>query len=121
MYAQYTTHNAQTLSAIYYMAGQNYYPGQYEFQCLHGMGEPLYELVTVPVQQDKLNRTCRTYATVSPDETFLAYMELRVPENGANTPFVNKMGAKENSIDTLKPHPVANTQHNQPLREPTQR
>src|SRR3546814_3587165 len=56
VYPQFATHNAQTLSAIYYMAGQNYYPGQYEFQCLHGMGEPLYELVTGPVSQGKLNR-----------------------------------------------------------------
>ncbi|MDI8954206.1 hypothetical protein MJO10_28165, partial [Salmonella enterica subsp. enterica serovar Anatum] len=38
--------NAHTLAAIYHLAGQNYYPGQYEFQCLHGMGEPLYEQVT---------------------------------------------------------------------------
>ncbi len=38
IYPQFATHNAHTLSAIYHLAGQNYYPGQYEFQCLHGMG-----------------------------------------------------------------------------------
>ena len=27
------------------MAGPDFQPGQYEFQCLHGMGEPLYEEV----------------------------------------------------------------------------
>src|SRR3546814_4008443 len=69
VYPQFATHNAQTLSAIYYMAGQNYYPGQYEFQCLHGMGEPLYELVTGPVSQGKLNRPCRIYAPVGTHET----------------------------------------------------
>ncbi|MEA3120907.1 MAG: RHH-type transcriptional regulator, proline utilization regulon repressor / proline dehydrogenase [Paraburkholderia sp.] len=42
VYPQFATHNAHTLSAIYHLAGRNYYPGQYEFQCLHGMGEPLY-------------------------------------------------------------------------------
>ena len=41
IYPQFATHNAHTLAAIYQLAGQNYYPGQYEFQCLHGMGEPL--------------------------------------------------------------------------------
>ncbi|MDC3755529.1 proline dehydrogenase family protein, partial [Escherichia coli] len=46
IYPQFATHNAHTLAAIYQLAGQNYYPGQYEFQCLHGMGEPLYEQVT---------------------------------------------------------------------------
>ena len=35
IYPQFATHNAHTLSAIYQIAGQNYYPGQYEFQCLH--------------------------------------------------------------------------------------
>ncbi|MEO7010598.1 MAG: proline dehydrogenase family protein, partial [Caldimonas sp.] len=38
VYPQFATHNAHTLAAIYQMAGQNYYAGQYEFQCLHGMG-----------------------------------------------------------------------------------
>jgi RHH-type proline utilization regulon transcriptional repressor/proline dehydrogenase/delta 1-pyrroline-5-carboxylate dehydrogenase len=45
-------------------------PGQYEFQCLHGMGEPLYEEVT----RDKLNRPCRVYAPVGTHETLLAYL-----------------------------------------------
>ncbi len=45
IYPQFATHNAQTLAAIYQLAGPNYYAGQYEFQCLHGMGEPLYEQV----------------------------------------------------------------------------
>ncbi|EOV3986513.1 proline dehydrogenase family protein [Escherichia coli] len=59
IYPQFATHNAHTLAAIYQLAGQNYYPGQYEFQCLHGMGEPLYEQVTGKVADGKLNRPCR--------------------------------------------------------------
>jgi RHH-type proline utilization regulon transcriptional repressor/proline dehydrogenase/delta 1-pyrroline-5-carboxylate dehydrogenase len=43
IYPQFATHNAPP-AAIYQLAGQNY-SGQYEFQCLHGMGEPLYEQV----------------------------------------------------------------------------
>ena len=42
IFPQFATHNAHTLAAVYRMAGQNYYAGQYEFQCLHGMGEALY-------------------------------------------------------------------------------
>jgi RHH-type proline utilization regulon transcriptional repressor/proline dehydrogenase/delta 1-pyrroline-5-carboxylate dehydrogenase len=64
IYPQFATHNAHTLSAIYHIAGQNYYPGQYEFQCLHGMGEPLYEQVVGKVSEGKLNRPCRVYAPV---------------------------------------------------------
>ena len=64
IYPQFATHNAHTLAAIYQLAGQNYYPGQYEFQCLHGMGEPLYEQVVGKVADGKLNRPCRIYAPV---------------------------------------------------------
>ncbi len=64
IYPQFATHNAHSLSAIYQLAGQNYYPGQYEFQCLHGMGEPLYEQVVGKVADGKLNRPCRVYAPV---------------------------------------------------------
>ncbi len=45
IFPQFATHNAQTLASIIAMAGPNFYRGQYEFQCLHGMGEPLYEEV----------------------------------------------------------------------------
>ncbi|MBB7278111.1 proline dehydrogenase family protein [Escherichia coli] len=71
IYPQFATHNAHTLAAIYQLAGQNYYPGQYEFQCLHGMGEPLYEQVTGKVADGKLNRPCRIYAPVGTHETLL--------------------------------------------------
>jgi RHH-type proline utilization regulon transcriptional repressor/proline dehydrogenase/delta 1-pyrroline-5-carboxylate dehydrogenase len=42
-FPQFATHNAQTLATVMEMAGQGFQPGDYEFQCLHGMGEPLYE------------------------------------------------------------------------------
>ena len=58
-----TTHNAQTLATIYHLADPSkYYAGQYEFQCLHGMGEPLYEQVVGPREQNKLGVPCRIYA-----------------------------------------------------------
>ncbi|MFD2882566.1 proline dehydrogenase family protein [Pseudomonas lini] len=80
IYPQFATHNAHTLSAIYHIAGQNYYPGQYEFQCLHGMGEPLYEQVVGKVSEGKLNRPCRVYAPVGTHETLLAYLVRRLLE-----------------------------------------
>ena len=43
VFPQFATHNAQTLASIIEIAGPNFDRGQYEFQCLHGMGEPLYE------------------------------------------------------------------------------
>ena len=69
------------------MAGPDFYRGQYEFQCLHGMGEPLYEEVVGPA---KLDRPCRVYAPVGTHETLLAYLVRRLLENGANTSFVNR-------------------------------
>ncbi|PGL69218.1 proline dehydrogenase family protein, partial [Bacillus sp. AFS055030] len=47
VFPQFATHNAQTLSAIYHLAGPDFTVGKYEFQCLHGMGEPLYDEVVV--------------------------------------------------------------------------
>ncbi|HEY9279109.1 MAG TPA: trifunctional transcriptional regulator/proline dehydrogenase/L-glutamate gamma-semialdehyde dehydrogenase, partial [Eoetvoesiella sp.] len=118
VYPQFATHNAHTLSAIYYMAGQNYYPGQYEFQCLHGMGESLYELVTGPVEQGKLNRPCRIYAPVGSHETLLAYLVRRLLENGANTSFVNLIGDESVPVETLIADPVAVASRIDPLGAP---
>ncbi|MGL5729361.1 MAG: proline dehydrogenase family protein, partial [Plesiomonas sp.] len=106
IYPQFATHNAQTLSAIYHMAGNNYYPGQYEFQCLHGMGEPLYEQVTGSVADGKYDRPCRIYAPVGTHETLLAYLVRRLLENGANTSFVNRIADVTLAIDELVADPL---------------
>jgi RHH-type proline utilization regulon transcriptional repressor/proline dehydrogenase/delta 1-pyrroline-5-carboxylate dehydrogenase len=87
IYPQFATHNAQTLASIYQMAKPaSYQRGQYEFQCLHGMGEPLYEQVVGP-----LGRPCRIYAPVGTHETLLAYLVRRLLENGANSSFVHRI------------------------------
>jgi len=106
VYPQFATHNAQTLAAIYHLAGQNYYPGQYEFQCLHGMGEPLYAEVTGPVAEGRLGRPCRIYAPVGTHETLLAYLVRRLLENGANTSFVNRIADEAVPLDELVADPV---------------
>ncbi|MDO4682389.1 MAG: trifunctional transcriptional regulator/proline dehydrogenase/L-glutamate gamma-semialdehyde dehydrogenase [Lautropia sp.] len=107
IYPQFATHNARTLATIYEMAGQNYYPGQYEFQCLHGMGEPLYEQVTGPTAEGGLNRPCRIYAPVGTYETLLAYLVRRLLENGANTSFVNQVSDPNTPTDKLIADPIA--------------
>ncbi len=116
VYPQFATHNAHTLSAIYHLAGQNYYPGQYEFQCLHGMGEPLYEEVTG--RDDKLNRPCRVYAPVGTHETLLAYLVRRLLENGANTSFVNRIADKAVAVKDLVADPVEEAARIVPLGAP---
>src|SRR5665213_117169 len=87
VFPQFATHNAQTLATIYHMAGPEFTFGDYEFQCLHGMGEPLYDQV---VGAAGLNRPCRIYAPVGTHETLLAYLVRRLLENGANSSFVHR-------------------------------
>ncbi len=106
IYPQFATHNAHTLAAIHAMAGHNYYPGQYEFQCLYGMGEPLYEQVVAPKSAGGLARPCRIYAPVGTHETLLAYLVRRLLENGANTSFVNRIADATIPIDALVADPV---------------
>jgi len=107
VYPQFATHNAHTLSAIYELAEPSTYtPGQYEFQCLHGMGEPLYEQVVGDTAQGKLGRPCRIYAPVGTHETLLAYLVRRLLENGANTSFVNQIADVTLPIEKLVRDPV---------------
>lgn len=102
IYPQFATHNAQTLATIYQLADPSrYYPTQYEFQCLHGMGEPLYKQVVTA-----LGIPCRIYAPVGSHETLLAYLVRRLLENGANTSFVNLISDKSVQIEDLIQPPI---------------
>ena len=103
VFPQFATHNAQTLATIYHLAGSDFTVGQYEFQCLHGMGEPLYSQV---VGKDKLDRPCRIYAPVGTHETLLAYLVRRLLENGANSSFVNRIGDPAVPVADLVADPV---------------
>ena len=63
VFPQFATHNAYTLAAIYQMGlGKDF-----EHQCLHGMGETLYDQV---VGEQNLGRRCRIYAPVGTHETW---------------------------------------------------
>jgi RHH-type proline utilization regulon transcriptional repressor/proline dehydrogenase/delta 1-pyrroline-5-carboxylate dehydrogenase len=99
IYPQFATHNAYSLAAVYELGEGK----DYEFQCLHGMGETLYDQV---VGDDKLGRACRIYAPVGSHETLLAYLVRRLLENGANTSFVNRIVDETVSIDDLIADPV---------------
>jgi len=102
IYPQFATHNAQTLATVLQMAkarGVN----DYEFQCLHGMGEPLYDNV---VGAEHLGRRCRIYAPVGTHETLLPYLVRRLLENGANSSFVNRLVDEAVSIDELIADPL---------------
>ncbi|HEX8012933.1 MAG TPA: bifunctional proline dehydrogenase/L-glutamate gamma-semialdehyde dehydrogenase PutA [Casimicrobiaceae bacterium] len=100
IYPQFASHNALTIAAIHTLAG----PAEYEFQCLHGMGESIYDQV---VGRDKLDRACRVYAPVGSHETLLAYLVRRLLENGANTSFVNRIVDATVAIEDLVADPVA--------------
>lgn len=100
IYPQFATHNAQTLSTIYHLAQGKHF----EFQCLHGMGETLYDEV---VGSHNLNVQCRIYAPVGSYQTLLAYLVRRLLENGANSSFVNQIVDENLSIDDLACDPVA--------------
>lgn len=108
IFPQFATHNAQTLAAIYHMAQpETYHPEQYEFQCLHGMGEPLYEQVVGRREEGKLGVPCRIYAPVGNHETLLAYLVRRLLENGANSSFVNRIADKSIPIEDIVRSPFA--------------
>lgn len=104
VFPQFATHNAQTMATIYHLAGPDKYTvEQFEFQCLHGMGEPLYDEV---VGKDKMQRPARLYAPVGTHETLLAYLVRRLLENGANSSFVNRITDHSISVDELIVDPV---------------
>ena len=100
VYPQFATHNALTIAVIETLAGE----AEFEFQCLHGMGEAVYDGIVAPA-----GRACRIYAPVGPHETLLAYLVRRLLENGANTSFVNQIVDPAIDLDQLVADPVALT------------
>ncbi|HDR1546047.1 TPA: bifunctional proline dehydrogenase/L-glutamate gamma-semialdehyde dehydrogenase PutA [Pasteurella multocida] len=99
IYPQFATHNAQSLATVYHLAQGK----QFEFQCLHGMGETLYDQV---VGKHNLNVQCRIYAPVGSYKTLLAYLVRRLLENGANSSFVNHIVDDSIPVEALILDPV---------------
>jgi RHH-type transcriptional regulator, proline utilization regulon repressor / proline dehydrogenase / delta 1-pyrroline-5-carboxylate dehydrogenase len=99
-YPQFATHNAYTVSAVLEMIGTR---RDFEFQCLHGMGDALYDEI---VGENKFNIPCRVYAPVGTHEDLLAYLVRRLLENGANSSFVNRIIDANEPISKLVEDPV---------------
>jgi len=114
VFPQIATHNALSLATIHAIAPK----GRYEFQCLHGMGESLYEEVVGP---GKLGVPCRIYAPVGTHETLLAYLVRRLLENGANTSFVNQIADPDFPVGQLLTDPVEQARALQPVGRPHDR
>ena len=103
IYPQFATHNAYTAAVIIELAGDD--KEGFEFQCLHGMGDSLYDqIVTVE------NIQCRIYAPVGEHEDLLAYLVRRLLENGANSSFVNAIVDDSKPVESLLEDPVEKTQ-----------
>ena len=102
LYPQFATHNALTLATVLQMARDREVQ-RYEFQCLHGMGETLYDKV---IGTNRLDVACRIYAPVGSHETLLAYLVRRLLENGSNSSFVNQILDPAIRIDDLLHDPV---------------
>jgi len=100
VYPQFATHNASTLCQVAEIAGAN---RDFEFQCLHGMGETLYDQV---VGSADFGLPCRIYAPVGTHETLLAYLVRRLLENGANSSFVNQIVDPGVPLEKLLEDPV---------------
>ncbi len=112
LYPQFATHNAYSVALVLELAGDY---KDYEFQCLHGMGDALYASI---VGNEQYDLPCRIYAPVGVHKDLLPYLVRRLLENGANTSFVNRIVDEKAPIEDLigspcekiadlsfKPHP----------------
>tara|TARA_R110002095_G_scaffold94253_3_gene82029 strand:- start:30 stop:3125 length:3096 start_codon:yes stop_codon:yes gene_type:complete len=98
-YPQFATHNAHSVAAILELAGPN---KDFEFQCLFGMGQALYNQV---LTQD-YGIPVRIYAPVGIYKDLLPYLVRRLLENGANSSFVNEVANPKITIDSLVKDPL---------------
>jgi RHH-type proline utilization regulon transcriptional repressor/proline dehydrogenase/delta 1-pyrroline-5-carboxylate dehydrogenase len=103
-YPQFGTHNALSVAAILELAGER---RDFEFQCLHGMGQPLYNQI---VGKENENVPCRIYAPVGSHKDLLGYLVRRLLENGANTSFINRIADENAPIHKIIADPVERIQ-----------
>lgn len=100
IYPQFATHNAYSVAMILNIVGDY---RDFEFQCLHGMGNELYEQI---VPKECYDIPCRIYAPVGSHEDLLPYLVRRLLENGANSSFVNRIVDDNAPISDLVEDPV---------------
>ncbi|MDR3514688.1 MAG: bifunctional proline dehydrogenase/L-glutamate gamma-semialdehyde dehydrogenase PutA [Azospirillaceae bacterium] len=113
IFPMFATHNAQTVATVIEMSAvEMAAPGRFgrgegfEFQRLHGMGEPLYDQI---VKGDGGTPGCRVYAPVGSHEDLLAYLVRRLLENGANSSFVNRIQDEKVPVAEIVADPVVST------------
>ncbi len=97
-YPQFGTHNAYSVAVILELVGTR---KDFEFQCLHGMGAPLYDQIV------SKNIACRIYAPVGSHKDLLGYLVRRLLENGANSSFINRIADESAPIEKIIADPVA--------------
>lgn len=102
LYPMFATHNAQSVAAVMEMAGGKTLG--FEFQRLHGMGEPLYHQIVGPDAARPV--ACRVYAPVGSHEDLLPYLVRRLLENRANSSFVNRIHNDAMPLDDIVADPV---------------
>jgi RHH-type proline utilization regulon transcriptional repressor/proline dehydrogenase/delta 1-pyrroline-5-carboxylate dehydrogenase len=100
IFPQFATHNALTVASVRALAPAG---AAFEFQRLHGMGEPLYRIAARTTGFPRV----RVYAPVGSHEDLLAYLIRRLLENGANSSFVRHFRDAEIPVETLLQDPVA--------------
>ncbi len=105
-YPMFATHNAHTVATILTLMGDR---RDFEFQCLQGMGRPLYDQI---VTDENWKIPCRVYAPVGTHEDLLPYLVRRLLENGANTSFVNRIVNEKLPIDEIIADPIAEVKAN---------
>lgn len=101
-FPQFGTHNAYSTAAV--MAIADEHQTNFEFQCLHGMGRPLYDQV---VDKAQYGKPCRIYAPVGSHRDLLGYLVRRLLENGANSSFVNQLSDENTPVEKIVFDPVA--------------
>ena len=109
LYPQFATHNAHSLAAILMMAEAEGVT-KYEFQRLHGMGEPLYGAAGK-------GGNVRVYAPVGAHKDLLPYLVRRLLENGANTSFVHTFLDPDVPVEKVVDDPIARVEAG-PRRHP---
>ena len=98
------------------MAGENFQAGQYEFQCLHGMGEPLYEEVVGARRSStgraaSMRRSART-RPCSPIWCAACWRTAPTPRSSTRSPI------RTSPIDALLADPVGTRAALQPVGAP---
>lgn len=99
----FATHNAISVAYIQELMGER----EFEFQCLQGMGETMYDTI---VGKYKV----RKYAPVGKFQTLLPYLVRRLLENSSNSGYVNQILNKNIPLEEIIKNPieVSNNEHN---------